>query len=96
MKDYTRIEYGGYTVEIDIPNLFYQIKELIQKEPPKWKVRRRVSGWGMAGICPLTYGKMVYRFRDMDHLTEHYRNYIDNHIVPWKDSPNNPKRILTS
>jgi hypothetical protein len=58
MKDYTRIEYGGYTVEIDIPNLFYQIKELIQKEPPSG----RLEGGLVAGVWLVSVLSLMARW----------------------------------
>lgn len=78
------VEYKGYTVVIDEVKLEYVIKERITAPEfaPKYKVRRRVAGWGNAGRDE--FGNVwVNKFHDMNHLVSHYKNFIDNHITPW-------------
>lgn len=87
------VEYKGYTVVIDEEKLRYIIKQLISAPGlrPKYKIRRSVNGWGR--INKDQFGiERVHKFRDLAHLEQHYKNFIDNHITTWNPTDRSKER----
>lgn len=53
-------------------------------------------GWGYTIREEIAPKKMKVRRKSVGHTDQvaaqtNMENFIDNHIVPWSDSPNNPK-----
>lgn len=95
MKQYYHEEvYNGYTISLykDMDDcIIYKIAE--EYLPGKWKVRRE-SACNLPSLSKKgfhrrdEYGNKLYTpFDNNQQAIEKAKNYIDNHIVRWVDSP---------
>lgn len=82
--------YNGFWIQI-IPyqsNISFKVIEEIK--PGKFKVRRHSAAEKHTGKRDQWGNKLYTTFKSPQDAIDKAKNYIDNHIVKWADSPNNP------
>lgn len=82
--------HNGYIVKVfDSPEILFKIIEPLPNN--KFK-NRRTSACNQYTGKRDHYGNKLYTpFESTEQALARAINYIDNHIIPWADSKNNPK-----
>ena len=87
-----KLEYNGYTIEIFMHDGSIAFKIVEEYLPGKFKVRRKSICNKYTGKRDHFGEKLYTPFETEDQALERAKNYIDNFIVKWVDSPHyNPK-----
>lgn len=83
-------EYNGYIINV-YNNLVHGIGfKIVERLPSgKFKCRRNSNSNQYTGKRNSDGEKLYTRFESEEQALKRAQNFIDNHIVPWADSPHN-------